>query len=573
MIQMIPDVISPEIKSTAEKNLFSEFRGYSIDEKTIVLHSLGVAEHSNNIFGEIDFVIICPDGFLCVEVKGGIVERTSGNWTFTNRYGKRETKPEGPFVQAQGNMQSLRNYMIRKFGKGHPFCQAQYATCVLMPDCRFNNDGFDIVRDVLFDRSRGCDLKTIIRDSFDYWRNDCEVKHGFRGGTLTDSEIQQAADLLRGDFRFVPSLKDVINDTYKELLALTDEQYEILESLEDNPRLLISGLAGTGKSVLAVEQCKRASRCGKSVLYLCFNKNMAQYVNNQFEKEFLSAEASTLHQVMQRNCGSKCDDMDATYFSIVLPQRFLDDSCHVREYDLVVIDEGQDLINGLYLQCIGKLIKGGLAKGSWAVFYDPNQNIYNRSSEMASQLPRLKSMATSYNLTVNCRNTKEIANANTLMTNIPQVNRVKASGPQVEQYSYESLEDERSQIYALIERLKDDGVRNNDVVILSAYSLNNPKCFLCEKGIPSKLGRLKTGGKMWSAKIDEIRFSTISAFKGLESKVLILADVDSFAEESRKLLNYVAISRAEIALFVFYSSASEDERQSMILSGYPKIKQ
>ena len=78
---------------------------------------------------------------------------------------------------------------------------------------------------------------------------------------------------------------------------------------------------------------------------------------------------------------------------------------------------------------------------------------------------------------------------------------------------------------------------------------------------------------MWGAKIDEIRFSTISAFKGLESKVLILADVDSFAEELRKLLNYVAISRAEIALFVFYSSASEDERQSMILSGYPKIKQ
>ena len=78
---------------------------------------------------------------------------------------------------------------------------------------------------------------------------------------------------------------------------------------------------------------------------------------------------------------------------------------------------------------------------------------------------------------------------------------------------------------------------------------------------------------MWGAKIDEIRFSTISAFKGLESKVLILADVDSFDEESRKLLNYVAISRAETTLFVFYSSASENERQGMILKGYPIITQ
>lgn len=570
---MIPDIISPEIRSTAEKNLFLTFRNYAISEKVVVLHSLGVAEHSNNIFGEIDFVIICNDGFLCVEVKGGVVERSCGSWSFTNRYGKRKTKQEGPFEQAQGNMQSLRQYMVRKFGKEHPFCRAQYASCILMPDCRFDYDGFDIIRDVLFDRSRGCDLKTIIRTSFDYWRDDCGNKHGFRGGTLSDSEIQQAADLLRGDFRFAPSLKDVINDTYKELLALTDEQYEVLESLEDNPRLLISGLAGTGKSVLAIEQCKRASRSGRSVLYLCFNKNMAQYAGVQFEKEYLSGEAATLHQIMQRSCGSKYDDLNPMYFSLILPHRFIDDSCHVRQYDLVVVDEGQDLINGLYLQCIGKLIKGGLSKGTWVVFYDPNQNIYNSSSEMKSQLLWLKSMATSYSLTVNCRNTREIASANTLITNIPQVNRVKASGPQVEQYSYKSMSDERTQIITLLERLKDDGVRNNEIVILSAYSQNNPKCFLYEKGLPSELGRMKTEGKMWGAKNDEIRFSTISAFKGLESKVVILADVDSFDEESRKLLNYVAISRAETTLFVFYSSASENERQGMILRGYPKLKQ
>lgn len=131
--------------------------------------------------------------------------------------------------------------------------------------------------------------------------------------------------------------------------------------------------------------------------------------------------------------------------------------------------------------------------------------------------------------------------------------------------------DERNKIIELIKRLRDDGIKNNEIVILSAYSHNNQKCFLYETGLPSELCRLKTEGRMWGAKIDEIRFSTISAFKGLESKVLILADVDSFAEASRKLLNYVAISRAEAALFVFYSSASEIERQRMIQSGYQKI--
>ena len=73
MVQMIPDIISKEIKSTAEKNLFAQFRNTELREKVVILHSLGVAEHVNNIFGEIDFVIISKEGFLCVEVKGGAV--------------------------------------------------------------------------------------------------------------------------------------------------------------------------------------------------------------------------------------------------------------------------------------------------------------------------------------------------------------------------------------------------------------------------------------------------------------------------------------------------------------------
>ena len=56
MVQLIPDVLAPEIKSPAEKRLFIEFRDHRTNKKYVVLHSLGIAEHANNIFGEIDFV-------------------------------------------------------------------------------------------------------------------------------------------------------------------------------------------------------------------------------------------------------------------------------------------------------------------------------------------------------------------------------------------------------------------------------------------------------------------------------------------------------------------------------------
>ena len=113
MVEMIPDWLAPEIKSQAEINLFKEFKDHQTDHQYIILHSLGLSEHVNNIFGEIDFVVICPEGVLCVEVKGGEVSCTNGVWEFVNRYGKKTRKSEGPFQQVQGNMQSLRRRLSR----------------------------------------------------------------------------------------------------------------------------------------------------------------------------------------------------------------------------------------------------------------------------------------------------------------------------------------------------------------------------------------------------------------------------------------------------------------------------
>ena len=49
-------------------------------------------------------------------------------------------------------------------------------------------------------------------------------------------------------------------------------------SLFDNPRVIVRGSAGTGKTLLAVEEAKRAAAQGSRVLYCCFNKGLAEYV-------------------------------------------------------------------------------------------------------------------------------------------------------------------------------------------------------------------------------------------------------------------------------------------------------
>ncbi|MCD7791731.1 MAG: NERD domain-containing protein/DEAD/DEAH box helicase, partial [Bacteroides thetaiotaomicron] len=269
MIEMIPNLLSEETKSQAEVNLFREFRDYQTEEKYIILHSLGISEHVNNIFGEIDFVIICSKGVLCIEVKGGEVRCNRGVWEFINRYGKKNSKTEGPFQQVQGNMQSLRAYMLKRLGKWDPLVSCQYASCVIMPDCEFEYEGIEIIPEILFDKRNYINLDQVVNDSFAYWSGRLRSRYGFEGSGLSDEEMDRYAKLLRGDFRFVPSMKDDIDSTLKALCTLTDEQYDILESLADNERTLVSGVAGAGKTLLAMEQARRIFWSGKSVLYIC----------------------------------------------------------------------------------------------------------------------------------------------------------------------------------------------------------------------------------------------------------------------------------------------------------------
>ena len=573
MIQLIPEVLAPEIKSPAEKRLFIEFRDHRTSKKYVILHSLGIAEHANNIFGEIDFVILCNEGVLCLEVKGGQVSRRNGVWEFTNRYGKISHKNEGPFQQVQGNMQSLLQYMKRRVGNYDPLVRCQYACAVAMPDCRFDATGIDVIPEILVDAKQPWDLDSLADCAFGYWRQTCQEKHGFVGGNLTDAEIDRLANLLRGDFRFVPSMKDTVERAVKELCALTAEQYEVLESLFENPRTLVSGIAGAGKTLIAMEQARRAHWEGKNVLYLCFNHNIAQYVQYQFEKTGACVETVTLHAFMMRTCGVEWSpDMGQAFYEKDLPGTFLKVE-DVPVYDLVIIDEGQDLLTETYLKCIDKMIWNGLDNGSWAIYYDPNQNIFNCHAQLDMMIQKLRqeTHAMSWKLRTNCRNTKQIANANILMTNIPNQGKPVVSGPQVEYESYINKTDERQKINAIIRKVKDSGIAGSDFIILSKYTLNNPKNGLGFAGVDNDLGMLKTAGPLWKAKKNEVRFSTISGFKGLEAKVVIMIDVDSFVDEDVRLLNYVAASRACAMLYVLYDCNAERERQNMILSGFSRL--
>ena len=80
-------------------------------------------------------------------------------------------------------------------------------------------------------------------------------------------------------------LADRVDDAERRSIALDEAQVAILDVAGDNPRALVEGGAGTGKTVIARELLCRRARDGKRSLYFCFTDALALAVARGLEAE------------------------------------------------------------------------------------------------------------------------------------------------------------------------------------------------------------------------------------------------------------------------------------------------
>ena len=99
---------------------------------------------------------------------------------------------------------------------------------------------------------------------------------------------------------------------------------------------------------------------------------------------------------------------------------------------MLVVDEGQDLLNSDFLSALNHVVEGGLKSGEWAVFLDPGiqARLFDRFSLEAYQY--LKSLnVPEYKLDINCRNTLQIATQTEVVSGFP-VGVAQTEGAEVE---------------------------------------------------------------------------------------------------------------------------------------------
>ncbi len=209
-----------------------------------------------------------------------------------------------------------------------------------------------------------------------------------------------------------------------------------------------------------------------------------------------------------------------------------------------------------YLRFFDAILSGGLLNGKFSFYGDfARQSIYSDNASL-NQLENYAFFARKQ-LTVNCRNTKNIGNELINITGYEDKKyRLKIVGEKVDYYLWKTIEEEGKLLKEILKELKTKGIKSSSITVLSPYKRENS----IVNNVDGE--RFIIGNYGEDAEVYLALFSTVQAFKGLENEIVILTDVESYTDAR---LMYIALSRARSKLYVLENTAAKKQRQKMII--------
>lgn len=562
MARMIPPTFSFDTPA-GERELFNKLRTDPGTAGWVVLHSLDIKKHRSKIEGELDMVVLVPGiGILCVEVKGCSVSRRDGSWIYPY-----EVSPEGPFKQASKAMHSLRDYVSKK---DRSLSNLLFFSAVVFTKADFNEESpewhpWQYINRLRFSRRPISQSFVDILQRAHAHMKAMWGQHSWYDDVKTRPSEEQASRLvriLRDEFEYFASPRHDIEQLEQRIRDFTEEQFDALDLLEENSRVIFKGPAGTGKTVLAIEAARRATCRGMSVLLVCYNKLLGGWLAAQTAGIGTTATAfrcSTFHSVLLGIVGeSPPPNATKDYWQKQLPvaaaDRLLDGSASLPSYDMLIVDEAQDLVTDEYLDVMDLLLTGGLAGGKWTLFGDfERQAIYvsESGSGVVGALSGLEHRSPShvnFPLRINCRNAEPIAHTLSITSGLtPGYKRIlhQMEGADVDPLFYATPSAQVIRLRSAIDELL-KSFEPREIVILSMRGDEASCARMAVDAFPEMplmpIRRLADSAS--------IPFTSIHAFKGLEASAVIITDVDNLDDERSQALLYVGMSRARARLYM-----------------------
>lgn len=560
MAVLIPDV--PKKCSRAERMVYERL-GRELPDDWVILHSLGLPGHETKIWGEADIVVLSAKGFFALEVKGGQVSCSDGEWEFGEPGKKSYTRKEDPWTQAKGTMVAIMN---RLCGADPAFNDMLFGYGVVMPMEPFRATGAEIIPEVLLNKDDfPKNMMRYVALLERYWQEDWEKKKDRTRRLPSVKDIRRARELLRPDVDSAYSIGSYLTGLDDSLLQLTNAQIRASRRMAANPRTIVRGPAGSGKTVLAVERARQLSDEGHRVLFLTFNHLLARHLAAGMTHEGRGGNVDVWHAhslfrevIGKAGLAGELEKEEGSdhFFDQAFPRIFcdavleLDFPC----WDALVVDEAQDLLTPEYLDAFDLVLKEGLRRGNWHMFLDPLQNLYASDVQSAVDARMGESHPVFDDLWENCRNTKEVAIQTSIMSGMRNAMDGAAEGIPCENVYFTSAEDFLRKLETLVEKLVHHDVLLKDLIILSSRKLANSRL----AGVSSLAGfpvaDISTGETPPRL---SLHFSTMHSFKGLERGVVIAIDMEEIGEEHFAMLHYAGLSRARGLLRTFISQPKQ----------------
>jgi len=522
--RMWPKILPAQVRSDRYRG--AEVKIYDLLAKSLssswsVFYSrpwLGLTATGGERDGECDFIVAHPrHGFLALEVKGGGIsyDPTTDAWVSRDRDEVRHSI-KNPVDQARtAKHQLLRKLIEQKNWNKEKYVRTRHG--VVFPDAPSppSTLGPDKPREIFCCRP---DLPAIAT-----W-----IEQRLTGGNedgLGSDGLQALEKLLASPFELRVPLGHLLADDDAAIAYLTPQQFHILDAISALPRVAIGGGAGTGKTIVALEDASRLASGGAKVLLTCLSQPLARDLAERLRATTVEVFS------FEGLCESMCARSGIEFNHRVVFSEDLGPEVLMRavlkapglRYDAVIVDEAQDFPSHWWIAL--EALLNSTRNSRLHAFFDTNQTVYgNTFGELANfqMIP--------IHLSRNLRNTRAIHQASSkFYGGLP----ITPDGPDgVKVVWIETLAGTiHNKVSEEVKRLiSKDAVAAKDIVVLATTNAAAQELKGHLAG-PVKLG---------------VSVETVHDFKGLERPVVLLAATTDLSDEPE--LAYVALSRARTLL-------------------------
>ena len=312
-------------------------------------------ETGYSVYGEIDFVVVAPDGrVLVIEQKSGFLQETDDG--LIKRYPGRSEKVHLDLIRTIGVLRS-------RFAQSGAELDIDYL--LYCPDYRIAQPalaGLEPAR--IVDASNADRLIAVIGVLL-------PSRPPVPGATAQRAAVSR---FFSDTLRLIPDASAMVGRADALVTRLSEGLAVWARQIEFSPfRLRVIGTAGSGKTQLAMAEFGAAIEAGLNPLYVCYNRPLADHMRAVLTAGGRVATYHMLCDAFGREHGISPDYSQPDGWKNI--EHVFDnvDIDAAWQYDVIIIDEGQDF-SAHWRDAVLKLVR---PPGRLLWLEDPMQNLYD----------------------------------------------------------------------------------------------------------------------------------------------------------------------------------------------------